>query len=392
MKIPGIETVKLPKDLPFRPEEFQGRLARIRDAMAARGLDILLLYTPENIYYLSGFQTAGYYRYHCMIVPATGEPTLVTRVSEETNAKARSWFDRSTSYMDHEDPVELTAATLREEGAARARIGVEKISWFLTVADYERLRGLLPDASFGDGSGIVEKCRVVKSDAELAYIRQAARAADAGIKTGLEATREGAIEDEVAAEIQRTTTLLGSEYSSLPVFVASGPRSSFSHATWSGRRIELGDPVLLEISGCYKRYSAALMRTAVVGPPSTQIQRMEEASRRALEAMLEAIRPERPLGEVWEVWATAMDRAGFQGRMRRVGYSIGVNFPPDWGEGYILDFRRGETRLLEPNMTFHIPSMVQIFGVAQIGTSETVRVTPSGCELLTNFERRLFVR
>ncbi len=262
----------------------------------------------------------------------------------------------------------------------------------MTVADFERLQALLPTAAFADGSGIVEACRVVKSDREIAPIRQAARAAEAGMLAGLAAIREGATEDEVAAEMQRATTMLGSEYPGLPVFVASGVRSSFAHATWSGRRIEPGDPVLLEISGCVKRYSAALMRCAVVGRPSAQLQRMADVSREALEAMLAAIRPGRPLGEVWEVWAEAVARGGFEGRFKRTGYSIGVNFPPDWGEGYILSFRRGETRLLEPNMTFHIPSMVKVYGVADMATSETVRVTPGGYELLTNFDRRLFVR
>ena len=392
MKVPGIETVKMEKHLPFPIEEFQHRLARARQAMAPRGLDALLVHTPENIYYLSGYQTAGYYCYQCLLVPASGEPIHLTRGTEETNAKALSWIERTTSYMDHEDPVELTAATLKEQGFARARIGVEKISWFLTVAHFERLQELLPDAAFVDGSGIVEACRVVKSEREVAYIRQAARLAEAGMEAGLGAIRAGATEDEVASEIQRETTLLGSEYPGLPVFVASGVRSSFAHATWSGRKIEAGDPVLLELSGCVKRYSAALMRCAVVGPPSAQLQRMSDVSREALEAMLLAIRPGRPLGEVWQVWADAMARGGFEGGFKRTGYSIGINFPPDWGEGYILSFRRGEPRVLEPNMTFHIPSMVKLFGVADMAHSETVRVTGTGCELLTNFERRLFVR
>lgn len=392
MRVPGVETAKVAKDLAFPVEEFQQRLGRIRKAMAATGLDVLLVHTPENIYYLSGYQTAGYYCYQCLVVPATGDPMHVTRGTEETNAKALSWIDRSTSYMDHEDPVEVTAASLRDEGFARTRIGVEKISWFLTVAHFERLRALLPEVAFADGSGIVEAGRLVKSEREIAYIRRAARAAEAGTEAGLAAIHEGATEDEVAAEVQRATTLLGSEYPGLPVFVASGVRSSFADATWSGRRIERGDPVLLEISGCVKRYSAALMRSAVVGAPSRQLQKMADVSREALEEMLAAVRPGRPLGDVWQVWADAITRGGFEGRFKRTGYSIGVNFPPDWGEGYIRSFKRGEARLLEPNMTFHIPSLVKIYGVADMGNSETVRVTTDGCELLTNFERCLFVR
>jgi Xaa-Pro dipeptidase len=391
MKVPGIETAKVAKNLPFSLAEYQGRLARVREQMAERRLDVLVVTTPENIHYLSGYETPGYYCKQCLIVPVAGEPIHLTRGTEETNAKMRSWIDRTDSYMDHEDPVALFAETLRADGFARSRVGVEKISWFLTVADYEQLRASLPDAEIQDGSMLVEACRLIKSEAEIAYLRRAARAAEEGMTAALGTIRPGVTEDNVAADVQRAVTNAGSEYPSLPVFVASGVRSSLAHATWAGRRLEPGDPVMIEISGCVKRYSAALMRTASVGTPPERLQAMTDVSCRALEAMLAAIRPGRPLGEVWEVWAKAVDAGGFQGRFKRTGYSIGVNFPPDWGEGYILSFKRGETRPLRPNMTFHIPSIVKIFGFADAGTSETVRVTETGCELLTRFDRRLFV-
>ena len=106
---------------------------------------------------------------------------------------------------------------------------------------------------------------------------------------------------------------------------------------------------------------------------------------------MRAIRPGRPLGEVWQVWANVLATAGFFHR-RRTGYSIGVNFPPDWGEAQILAFSPSESRLLEPNMTFHIPSNVQVFGKAMMSTSETVLITSSGCEPLTSFDRHLAVK
>jgi Xaa-Pro dipeptidase len=391
VKIPAAEGITIERDLPFPVEEFQARLARVRQALSRQRLDALLVTTPENIYYLSGYQTPGYYCYQCLIVPAGQDPIHITRCQEETNVKARSWIERSTSYLDQEDPVELTAATFGELGLARARIGIEKTSWFLTIAQFEQLRTLLGDAAFANGAGIVEECRVVKSEREIAYIRRAAQIAEAGMKAGLDAIREGVSEDDVAAEVQRVLTVRGSEYPGLPIFVTAGIRSSFTHATWSGGRIQRGDPVLLEISGCVKRYSGALMRTAVVGPPSQQIQRMADASITALETLLQAVRPGRALGEVWEMWAQVVADAGFFNQ-RRPGYSIGVNFPPDWGEGHIACFKRGDKRALVPNMTFHTPSLIQLFGLAQIGNSETLRVTPDGCELLTRIERRLFVR
>jgi Xaa-Pro aminopeptidase len=391
MKVPGVETAQIKKDLPFPVPEFETRLSRVREGMRQRGLSLLIVSTPENIYYLSGYHTAGYYCSQCLLVPLQGSPTHITRGTEETNAKALSWIDRTTSYMDHESPVELMARTIADSNAAKEVIGIEKISWFLTIADFERLQQLLPQAQFKDGSMLVENVRVIKSDLEIDYIKRAAKIAAEGMSSGISQIRAGTTEDEIAAEIQRAVTRMGSEYPGLPVFVASGPRSSQAHATWAGRRLEAGDPVLLEISGCVRRYSAALMRTAALAPAPRELERMESVSRKALESMLEAIRPGRPLGEVWEVWSKAVIDGGYEGRFKRTGYSIGVNFPPDWGEGYILSFKRGEERLLEPNMTFHIPSMVKKFGFADSGTSETVRVTRSGCEILTDHPRLLYV-
>ena len=390
MKVPGVESARIEKDLAFTVEEYQRRLAGVRTQMAERKLDVLVVTTPENICYLSGYQTPGYYCKQCLIVPLEGDPIHLTRGTEETNAKMLSWIDRTDSYMDHEEPVELFAETLNADGFAKAAVGVEKISWFLPVADFELLTSLLPRAEFHDGSMTVESCRVIKSEPEIEYMRKAARAAEAGMRAGLCTIREGVSEDNVAAEVHKAEIDMGSEYPGLPVFVASGVRTSLAHATWAGRRLEAGDPVVLEISGTFKRYSSALYRCATVGKAPDRYRKMVDTATKALENMMAVIRPGRPLQECWEVWAKTLDDAGFEGRFKRTGYSIGVNFPPDWGEGYILSFKKGETRLLEPNMTFHIPSLVKVFGYADGACSETVRVTKDGSETLTNFPRRLF--
>ena len=131
MKVPGLDTTEFEKDLAFTVPEFERRLAGVREQMKTRELDVLLVTTPENIYYLSGYHTPGYYCAQCLIVPLDGEPIHLTRGTEETNAKMLSWLERTDSYMDHESPVELFAQTLKDDGFERARIGLEKISWFL---------------------------------------------------------------------------------------------------------------------------------------------------------------------------------------------------------------------------------------------------------------------
>jgi Xaa-Pro dipeptidase len=87
--------------------------------------------------------------------------------------------------------------------------------------------------------------------------------------------------------------------------------------------------------------------------------------------------------------ATAAARDAGRGITKRAGYSIGLNFPPDWGEGLFLDLKKDDPTVLRPGMTFHIPQSMRIDGEAPIATSETVLVTDTGCEVLTHFRRGL---
>ena len=143
--------------------------------------------------------------------------------------------------------------------------------------------------------------------------------------------------------------------------------------------------MLLELPAVVKRYGAALMRTVFAGTPRADIQRRVDTGRRALERHLATVRAGRTPDEVWRVWANTLAEDGDAETYRRTGYSIGINYPPDWGEGYIIDIRRGEYRELQTNMTIHVPSLVKRFGLANVGPSETIRVTDDGCEVLTSY-------
>ena len=385
-KVPGLEEAVVERELAFSVDEYRQRQANVRGLMAERGLDVLVANTPENMYYLSGYNTPGYYTEQCIVLPLEDEPFILCRATEEMNVRANSCLDRSDSYVDDQEPVEVFAAALGDRGFDKARIGVEKRSWFLTVDTYEGLKERLPQATFRDGSMLVEQFRMVKSEAELGYMRKASEIVGIGMKAAYEAIEPGVSEDHVAARFNGVVTDMGSEWPGLPPFVASGVRSSFTHATYAGRIIQEGDAVLLELPAVIKRYGAAVMRTVLVGTVPEEVRRNTDTARHALENHLRAIRPGRPLTEVWQAWADTLAARGTAETYRRAGYSIGINYPPDWGEGYIICFRRGEDRELLPNMTFHAVSLVKRFGLANVGVSETVRVTEDGCELLTRDE------
>jgi Xaa-Pro dipeptidase len=378
--------------LPFAESEYRQRLAGVRRKMAERGLRVFLTHTPENIYYLTGYQTPGYYMYQTLIVPEAGEPLILTRLIEETNVLAGSWVQNRATYHDTQDPARVTYESLASAGHTRGPIGVEKDCWFLSIKQYERLGELLgPQAELVDASGLVESLRVVKSAAEIEYIRKAAGTANAGMRAGLEMIAEGRTENDLAVAIHSGIIQAGGEYMSLPPFISSGPRTYLTHATWDGRRLERGEVVFIELCGTVKRYSAALLRCAYMGDdPPPKIRRMAEASRDVLNAVIEAIRP--------GVTADEVDRAARETYRehdidvnKRTGYSIGISFPPDWGEGHALSLREGEARVLEPGMVFHMPCTVRVWGLAAISTSETVLVTPTGREVLTSSPRELIL-
>ncbi len=386
--------MELRKELAFSVEEFQARLETVRERLRERNVAGMLVHTPENLFYLSGYQTPGYYAYQALLVPEDRlkTPIMLLRRLEESNVKALSWIDTMRAYADTEDPIEMTASVVQENGLGNMPLGIEKGSWFLTIRDFERLQRLLPEAKFVDCTGVVEQGRLVKSAAEIAYIRKAARAAEAAMQAGLEATAAGKTENEVAAEIYRASILAGCEYTSLPQFIASGYRSSLAHATWGGRRIEAGDVVYYEVCGTVQRYSAALYRSATLGPPKDLFRRMSDATLAGLNRVLETMKPGVTCGEVAEAWASEIVKGGFPRPFKRAGYSIGISFPPDWGEGHILSLKYDETEILRPGMVFHVPSSIREIGVALVGNSETILVTERGCEALTSFPRQHFVK
>jgi Xaa-Pro dipeptidase len=379
--------------LPFSVKEYEDRLARARREMRARGVDLLLLTSPENIYYLTGYRTTGYYFYQALLVPLDGQPQFVVRRLEMTNVEGLSWIKSGIALEDREDVLDGTIRGVEACGAREARIGFEDRGFFLPPAILDGLRARLAKARLVPGGGIVEGCRAVKSPAEVAYVRRAGAAAVAGLRAGIREVWPGRTENDVAAAVYRGMLKAGSEYPSSPPYVVAGPRSALGHSTFEGRRIRSGEIVYFEMGGSCQRYGGAIMRVAAVGKPSPDVKRTAAVVIQALEAIVAAIRPGVTSGEVDRAGRSLVEAAGL-GKywLHRTGYSIGVGFPPGWGEGHIMDLKPGDERVLAPGMTFHLVPLLLIPGVGGIGFSETVLVTRTGCEVLTRYPRRLIVR
>jgi len=375
--------------LPFDATEYERRQATLRARMEERGLDAVLLSGPENQYYVTGYETTGFHSFpQTLILPRSAPPVLVTRRLEEGNAAA-AYQLACRSYRDDQDPADALALALRDLGLADKPLGVEKAVPWLTVRLFEGLRQALPRATLIDVSGLVELQRAVKSPAEIAYMRQAAVAVAAGMRAGLAAIRDGANEREIAAVVFPARILAGSHFVRNPTYITAGPRSALAHATWLGKTLARGDVVFLEMGANARHYDAALIRTAVVGPPSEPLRRAADASLAGLAAAIAAVHAGIPASEVYRATRDAVAKEGCeQFFLHRAGYGIGIEFLT-WIERGGVSLDAGSPTILQPNMTLHLVPYLLLPGLGSVGFSETVRVTETGCEVLTQCARAL---
>ena len=369
----------------FPLDEYKARLAAVRRRLAERELDAMLVTTPENVCYLSGFETAGHFAFLGLLVPLAGEPICVARALECPGVAALTGLQRIVPYADVDDPMRVMADVVGAARLAGRRVGIERSCWFFTAAQQDRLLSYAGAIDWRDASLLVEQERVVKSEPEIALMREAAVATTAGMLAGIGSVGVGVSEDEVAAQMHLAMIRAGSEWPAIAPFVAAGERGAIGHATWRGRRLRRGDPVFLELAGCRRRYHAAQLRTVFVREPDAAARAAFTVVQEAYAAAAEAVRPGVSAGEVDRAARAVIAASPFCAvQASRSGYSMGIALSPDWGEGHILSMKAGETRVLEPNMTFHLLPWVQLPGVGGVGCSETIRVTASGCESLTH--------
>jgi len=378
-------------ELAFSEAEFKARLSALDAALVERRLDGLVIHVPENITYISGWHTPGYYYPQFIVVRPGYEPIIVLRALEALGLPVRSWFspDQLVTFTDTESPIKKLKEALERLGLTQSTVGLETHGWYFTLDMYEELKSVCPRLKTQDAGWIVEGLRKVKSAAEISYIREACRQAEVGMKAAVDNFVLGMNEAQLSGLIHKAMIDEGCEYVGLPQFVMSGHRQLAPHSVWSkNKKIVKGENVFLELAGTTNRYAGALFRTLVVGAPSLRNQENMAVAEAMLEASIAAIRPGVTAGSVNDAVGIVAEKNGVLIR-KRCGYSMGLNFAPDWGEGFFLELADSDSTVLKPGMVFHLPETVRRPGEPLVAVSETVLITDAGCELLTHFKRGL---
>jgi Xaa-Pro dipeptidase len=320
--------------IPFERDEYDARMERLLAAMRERKLDAMLLFAQESMFWLTGYDTFGFAFFQCLVVTKTGRMALVTRSADLRQARHTSIIDEILIWADRAgaDPAKALKDHLFELDLLGARLGVEYETHGLTARNGRLLDDQLRSfATLEDASDLVPRLKAVKSPAEIAFVREAARLADAAWRAGLDAIGPGADEGAILAAMQGAVFEGGGDYPANEFVIGSGRDALLCRSHTGRRTLDDDDQITLEFAGVYRRYHVAMMETVVVGTPTPRHRELFAAAEEALDAVVAAMRPGHTFGDVFDAHARVVHEHGMTShRLNACGYSLGASFAPSW--------------------------------------------------------------
>jgi len=342
--------------LHFSSEEFAARQDRACTALAEAGLDGLLIFRQETMFYLTGYDTFGYVFFQCLYLGVDGRIVLLTRAPDLRQAQQTSTVEEVRIWVDAPDanPAADLKTLLAAEGCAGKTLGVEYEAYGLTGFNAKRLDAVLEGfCTTRDASWLISHLRVVKSPAEIAFVRRAGELADAALDAALPLARPGGFEGDILAAMQGAVFQGDGDYPGNEYIIGSGPQALLCRYHSGRRHLDENDQLTLEWAGTYRHYHAAMMRTLVLGAAPDRQREMAEVARAALLAVEEQLMPGRTLGQAFDAHARTLDAAGYAAhRMNACGYSLGTTFSPNWMDWPML--YHDNPVVVEPGMVFFV--------------------------------------
>jgi Xaa-Pro dipeptidase len=380
--------------LHFTREEFADRQRRTRAEMAKAGLEGLLIFRQESMYYLTGYDTSGYSMFQGMYLGADGALALLTRSADQRQARLTSVIEDIRIWTDREgaDPAAELRDMVADYGGRGKRIGAEYHAYGFTAQ-----RGKMVDAAFAgfcelvDASDLVQLLRLVKSPAELALLRQAGRLVDEACAVSQHMTVPGASIGAVYGEMMSTIMRGDGDPTASRWPMGAGEEALMVRYHTGHGTVAPRDQVQFEIAAAYRHYHAALMYVILTGAPDPRHRHMFDACAKALDACEAALRPGNTVGEVFAAHAEVLTKAGYAGHfLNACGYTMGATYPPTWMDWPMV--YAGEPQVLAPNMVFflHMILLNSDTGLS-MSLGETAIITKAGCEPISHAPRDLLV-
>ncbi len=370
----------------FNPAEMQSRRFAVAKKLESSGLDGLLMFKQESMYYLTGYDTFGFCFFQCLYLGADGRYFLLTRAPDLRQAQHTSDIDDIRIWVDGNgvNPSDDLRLALDEYGAKGRKLGCEYNAYGLSAAYGKMLdAGLAGFCTLEDASTLVSEFRALKSEAELQYVRRAAELADDAMDAALETAGPGVFEGDILAAMQGAIFRGGGDYPGNEFIIGSGAGALLCRYFTGRETVGEQDQLTLEYAGAYRRYHACLMQTFLTGSPSIEHVNMHRACSDAMEACLAAIKPGDTMGAVFSEHARVLDEAGYhEHRMNACGYSLGAMYTPMWMD-YPMFYANNPYQMQVNNIFFvHIILMNSDTGNSMT-LGQTIRVSEKGAERLS---------
>ena len=369
----------------FTKEEFANRKSKIINELKKQGLDALLMFRQESMYWLTGYDTFGFVFFQCLILTAKGELVLLTRAPDLRQAQntsiindIRIWVDK-----DKSNPTDELKNILSELSLESSNLGIEYEAYGLTGRNAIKLNNSLKNfATLSDKSELISHFRAIKSPAEIIYVKKAAELADKAMEAAWKYAHAGVSESKILAEMQGVIFNEGGDYPANEFIIGSGKNALLCRYQSEKRNLDEIDQLSIEWAGTYKHYHAAMFRTIPIGKASEKQKRMYEACAEALDACQNKLRAGNKVGEVFDIHAKTLDKFGYKNsRMNACGYSLGSTFSPNWMDWPML--YTGNPYLIKPGNIFFM-HMILMDSENQLAMNlgETYLVTDNGNERL----------
>ena len=386
----------------FEKKEYKERLSKVKSVMQKKGIDLLISQDPANMNYLTGYDAWSFYYAQCVLVHINeNEPICFLRAQDVGGAYIKTYLQHKNIIKYHEKyihtwpshPYDYLVEIIKQRKWNKLNIALEMDSHYFTAFCYEKIKTGLPNAKIKDAERLVNWVRVVKSDSEIQLMKSAARITERGMKTAFESINPDVRQCDAIAAIQKTlfsgTPEFGGDYPSIATLLPTGKGTSASHLTATEDKFVSGEASIIEISGVFKRYHCPMARTVLLGKKDQKKIDTMKATDEALDAGIEATKPGNTADDVAQKFWKVLDKYGIK-KESRTGYSIGIGYPPDWGE-HTLNIQKGDKTVLQPDVTFHMIAVMQ-FGDWGVEASESIRVTEKGSELFCSLSRELHVK
>jgi len=368
--------------LPFSPEEYLARRDALCALMAQRGIDVCVLNSTANMYYLTGFGSLAYGA-TSLIVRADGKAVWVMRLTELSNIRAlkgKIWADDGVGVPDGQDYGTVLARTIADFVPGKPVVAAEFGTVQMALRSFLQPR----DESLVNASGLVEHLRRVKSPAEIELLRQAGHIAAKSCQDGFEALHEGMTDTELAMVVSNSMLASGSHRPAKMPNVCAGPRTARAHVTWCGAPILRGELVNIEPAASVFDYHTPIFRFYSIGRPAERVLELFDVCKEALSEGFSRVRPGMTSHEAARTFESVIEKRGFaEWMVTRPAYSIGGSFAPGWGEDEVMAIRRNHDAVLEEGMCFHVTPCLYQDGVGCVGASMPAVLTADGFESLS---------